>query len=262
MIEKYKSFGLPVAVGGCVVAMWVLFVYGAIRSDAADKRDAHEKLLARAERAAAQGVATPEALAEAKADLERRRADLDALTARAHFTLPPMVQAAIDRGDGAAMKFSNDVTVLSEEFSKNGLRFKGGTGLALGFRVETPAADLAGEYLMRLAAVTQLLTILLKSEVHDVAKIDPFDDRPFGAPEPSFEAGRFLDGARIKIVFTAPSKAVFAALHRLQAAAPYLAVLAFDTKQENPAQDELKTELTVAMLRIDPAGSIDGGGDE
>ena len=251
VLQKHKSFGLPVAAGGCVLALWYVFVYSAIRSDEAEKRDAHETLLAKAERLAAGGVATPEAPAEA---------DLDALVARAHFALPPMVQAAIDRREGAAMKFSNDVTVQSEEFTRNGLRLNGGTGHALGFKVETLPDDVAGEFLARLAAVTQLLTVLLEAGVLDVAKIEPFDDRPFGSQEPSFAPGVFLNGARIRITFTASSKAVFAALHGLQTAEPFLAVLAFDTKQENPARDDLKTEMVVGMLRIDSSGSL--GGEE
>lgn len=262
-MSKHKAFTLPVGAGAAVFAIWYLFVYGAVRSDAQDKADSYDGLRLKAEALASAGVATPEALAEAQADLDRRRADLDAFVARAHFTLPPMVQAAIERGDGAAMKFSNDVTVQSEEFARKGLRLKGSTGLALGFRVETPEEAVAGEYLARLAAVTQLLTALLEAGVKDVAKIDPFDDRPYGAQESSFAPGLFLNGARIRISFAGSEKAVFAAIHRLQTASPYLAVLSFDTKQENLAEDELKTEMVVAMLRLDRDGALAGGaGDE
>jgi hypothetical protein len=255
--NRHKQFGIPLSAGLAALALWSGLVWSPLKSSTVELTSRHAGLLGEAETLAAGGVAGPEALAEAQADLERRRADLAALAGRAGFRLPDWALQAVERGR-AAFEFETRAPTEAEQFQSRGMKFRGGASQPLGFAIERPAEPVAREQLVRLTAVIRIVQSLQESGVTDVVRIEPFLDRP-ARDEPAFRPELFVNGVRIGVTFEAPSKAVFAALHRLEAPGEgesYLPLLRFETTQKQAGRDWLEARLEAAVLEVQPDGAL------
>lgn len=117
--------------------------------------------------------------------------------------------------------------------------------------------ELARELLVRLAIVERLVLLAVESKVDRIEQIDALSgvDRK---EEPVTKKGGFLNKYSVYMKVKGNSQSIFKLLHGTQKKGSFLAVSQFECVQEDPSKDLFSAGITVSLLRVNEAASLEG----
>jgi len=251
--KENKRFVLSVAGALAFLLIYNMFLLSPLRRDAelaASRRARERKEL---EIRMSQGVPTPETLRMARTYRDRSRQGLATLVQDVAFKpgdryKPPPRESARTFFEPLKIDVLAELKAAAVK-SKIAL-----TSPNFGF-VDDVTDQSAPEFLVRLAVVERLVTLVIESEAEKIDAVDALYGLG-GRDEPPQKT--FLSKLSVFIKFSGRAETVFRVLHGVQKKGTYLAVSHFDLTREDPTKDSFSANLAVSLLRVDEKAPLGG----
>lgn len=249
--KENKKFVAAVAAALLGTWLYYAFVVSPLREGARAAAQTREREKKALEARMANGVPSPELLADLQRDCDFKKKALAAVAADVSFKEGDKFKAP-SKG-GAKERFDQVKVDLSGELVQKAGNARMEFPKSIGIETDS-TEETAPELLLRLAVVERLVDIAVAAKVDKIEVIDALSGMDRGG-EP--RKGVFLSKYPVFMKFRGSEQAVFAVLHAAQKKGQFFAVTQFQVQQEDLAKDLCGASIGVALLRLDEKASIE-----